>query len=136
MKIYRLDECEKLMIAMQMSGWLNDHSLCMQSIVHIYDLLTPVIYWQFPVQPAVEVTCCPQYQIISITGREFIDIMSYRYYRKPLTAQFRFQVLSHVIAGLQEVQNTYKNRRQNSTTEGIQHMVSSLTYYIAKVGWN
>ncbi|XP_066927211.1 cilia- and flagella-associated protein 54-like isoform X2 [Clytia hemisphaerica] len=95
-QIERLEKCERLLIALEMSGWLNDNQICLQSIVQIYGLLSPIIYWKFPIQPVLEVLC-------------------------------------HVFGGLQEIQSSFKNRKQNATNDSLHHMVSCLTYHIATI---
>ena len=54
-QIKRLDLCQKLLVSLKMTGYLNDNALSLQCIVQIYGLLCPIIYWQLPVSPVLQV---------------------------------------------------------------------------------
>ena len=51
----RLDLCQKLLVSLKMTGYLNDNALSLQCVVQIYGLLCPIIYWQLPVSPVLQV---------------------------------------------------------------------------------
>ena len=55
MQVARLEECERLLLAIQVSGWLNDTALCLQAVVQCYGLLTPLIHQKIPAKPVVQV---------------------------------------------------------------------------------
>ncbi|XP_057307241.1 cilia- and flagella-associated protein 54-like [Hydractinia symbiolongicarpus] len=56
-QISRLAQCEKLLVAIELSGWLNDNMLCLQAVVKMYGLLTPIIYWKLPIIPVIKILC-------------------------------------------------------------------------------
>ena len=95
-QISRLNECEKLLIAIEICGWLNDNILCLQAVVMTYGLLAPIIHWKVPIIAVLNVLLC-------------------------------------ILSSLQEIQSTFKNKKQNSTTESLRHMVSCLAYYVANI---
>lgn len=39
-----------------MAGWLNDQHIALQVVVQIYGLLSPIMYWKYPIHAALEVT--------------------------------------------------------------------------------
>lgn len=51
----RLKECEKLFVAIEIAGWLNDYQLCLQAIVQCYGLLVPLLYHQVAIIPVAQV---------------------------------------------------------------------------------
>ena len=55
MQVARLEECERLLLAIQVSGWLNDTALCLQAVVQCYGLLVPLIHQKIPAKPVVQV---------------------------------------------------------------------------------
>ncbi|XP_054611224.1 cilia- and flagella-associated protein 54-like [Dunckerocampus dactyliophorus] len=50
----RLDECERLLVAMDLAMWLNDSSFAVQAVVSCYALLVPFVFHQIPCDPAIE----------------------------------------------------------------------------------
>ena len=55
LKIERFEKCEKLLIALEMAGWLNDQHIALQVVVQIYGLLSPIMFWKYPIHAALEV---------------------------------------------------------------------------------
>lgn len=51
----RLQECQRLLLAIQVAGWLNDSALCLQAVVQCYGLLAPLIHQKIPAKPVVQV---------------------------------------------------------------------------------
>ncbi|XP_068714673.1 cilia- and flagella-associated protein 54-like isoform X3 [Montipora foliosa] len=54
-QLARLEECERLLLAIQVAGWLNDSALCLQAVVQSYGLLAPLIHQKIPAKPVVQV---------------------------------------------------------------------------------
>lgn len=54
-KIERVKECEKLLVAMDLAAWLNDTQLIMQAIIQCYGLLAPLIYFNLAYEPICQV---------------------------------------------------------------------------------
>lgn len=54
-QIERLKECEKLIVAIDIAGWLNDPLIILQAVVQCYGLLVPLIYYTVPFEPIVKV---------------------------------------------------------------------------------
>lgn len=55
MQATRLDECERMLVAMDLAMWLNDGISALQAVVICYGLLTPLIFHQVKCSPVVEV---------------------------------------------------------------------------------
>lgn len=51
----RLEECERMLVAMDLALWLNDGISALQAVVICYGLLTPLIFHQVKYSPIVEV---------------------------------------------------------------------------------
>ncbi|XP_047462207.1 cilia- and flagella-associated protein 54-like isoform X2 [Mugil cephalus] len=51
----RLAECERMLVAMDSAMCLNDGSAAVQSVVSCYSLLAPLIFYQIPCEPVVQV---------------------------------------------------------------------------------
>lgn len=70
MKIYfhfqvaRITECGRMLMAIELSNWLNDVPYALQSVVYCYGLIAPLIYHKIPSEPAIQVkvvlriSCC------------------------------------------------------------------------------
>ncbi len=54
-QIGRLHECEKMLVALEMAGWLNESNLALQAVVQCYGLLAPMIHYKIPAVPAIQV---------------------------------------------------------------------------------
>ncbi|KXJ06117.1 Cilia- and flagella-associated protein 54, partial [Exaiptasia diaphana] len=54
-QVARLRECERLLLAIQVAGWLNDAAMCLQAIVQVYGLLAPMVQQKIPAKPVVQV---------------------------------------------------------------------------------
>ena len=52
----RLRLCEKLFVAMELAGYLNDASLLLQAVVQCYGLLAPLLYHKLPALPVIQVS--------------------------------------------------------------------------------
>lgn len=51
----RLEECERMLVAMDLAMWLNDNSAALQAVVSCYGLLAPLIFHQIICDPLVQV---------------------------------------------------------------------------------
>lgn len=51
-----MKECEKMLVAMEIAGWLNDSSLVLQAVVQTYGLLVPLIQAEIVTDPIMEVS--------------------------------------------------------------------------------
>ncbi|XP_072301761.1 cilia- and flagella-associated protein 54 [Eucyclogobius newberryi] len=54
-QIARLEECERMLVAIDLIPWLIDHSDALQAVIICYGLVTPLIYHQIPCQPMIQV---------------------------------------------------------------------------------
>lgn len=50
----RLALCEKLLVAVELAGWLNEANLALQAVVQCYGLLAPLIYYKIPALPVIQ----------------------------------------------------------------------------------
>ncbi|KAK7102964.1 hypothetical protein V1264_021114 [Littorina saxatilis] len=51
----RLALCEKMMVAVELAGWLNEASLTLQAVVQCYGLVAPMLYYKIPALPVIQV---------------------------------------------------------------------------------
>nr|XP_022298746.1 cilia- and flagella-associated protein 54-like isoform X3 [Crassostrea virginica] len=51
----RLHECEKMLVALELAGWLNEANLALQAVVQCYGLLAPLIFYKIPSVAVVQV---------------------------------------------------------------------------------
>ena len=54
-QIDRLKECEKMAVAIDLAGWLNDSQVILQVVVQCYGLVAPLIYYNIPYEPIIQV---------------------------------------------------------------------------------
>ncbi|XP_059167715.1 cilia- and flagella-associated protein 54-like [Physella acuta] len=54
-QVRRLHQCEQLLVAVEMAGWLNESSLALQAVVQIYGLLAPIIYHKIPTLAVIQI---------------------------------------------------------------------------------
>lgn len=54
-QIHRLGQCEKMIVAMQLAGWLNESSHALQALVQCYGLVAPMLYHKIPALPVIQV---------------------------------------------------------------------------------
>ncbi|CAN8211290.1 unnamed protein product [Coccothraustes coccothraustes] len=54
-QVARLAECERMIVAIELSNWLNDPSFALQSVVQCYGLLAPLIYHKIFSVPVVQI---------------------------------------------------------------------------------
>nr|XP_034306398.1 cilia- and flagella-associated protein 54 isoform X5 [Crassostrea gigas] len=51
----RLRECERMLVALELAGWLNEANLALQAVVQCYGLLAPLIFYKIPSVAVVQV---------------------------------------------------------------------------------
>ena len=51
----RIRECERMLVALQLCGELNDAHLCLQVVVQCYGLLAPILHYKVAALPALQV---------------------------------------------------------------------------------
>ncbi|KAK3102398.1 hypothetical protein FSP39_011137 [Pinctada imbricata] len=51
----RLHECEKMLVAMELAGWLNEANFALQAVVQCYGLLAPLLFYKIPSVAVVQV---------------------------------------------------------------------------------
>ncbi|XP_077195229.1 cilia- and flagella-associated protein 54 isoform X2 [Paroedura picta] len=54
-QVARLAECERMLMALELSNWLNDVSYALQSVVHCYGLIAPLIFHRIHSVPLIQV---------------------------------------------------------------------------------
>ena len=54
-QIERLLLCERVLVTMQLCGWLNESNLALQAVIQCYGLLAPLIHHKIPSQPLIQV---------------------------------------------------------------------------------
>jgi hypothetical protein len=54
-QIERFKECEKMMVAIDLAGWLNDPQIILQAVVQCYGLVAPLIFYNIPYEPITQV---------------------------------------------------------------------------------
>ncbi|XP_051890136.1 cilia- and flagella-associated protein 54 [Pristis pectinata] len=51
----RLAKCEKMLVAIDLAGWINDGNQALQAVAQCYGLLAPMIFHRIPSVPVVQV---------------------------------------------------------------------------------
>ena len=54
-QISRLKECEKMIVAMEISKWLNDYPTYLQCVVQTYGLIAPILQAEIDSEPVLQV---------------------------------------------------------------------------------
>ncbi|XP_014635592.1 PREDICTED: cilia- and flagella-associated protein 54 [Ceratotherium simum simum] len=54
-QIARLKECERVLVALELSNYLNDSSYALQAVTQCYGLLAPIIYHNIVLVPVVQI---------------------------------------------------------------------------------
>ncbi|CAL1546460.1 unnamed protein product [Lymnaea stagnalis] len=54
-QIQRLHQCECLLIAVELAGFLNEASLALQAVVQMYGLLAPILYHKIPSLAVIQI---------------------------------------------------------------------------------
>ncbi|XP_069766069.1 cilia- and flagella-associated protein 54 [Narcine bancroftii] len=54
-QLRRLAKCEKMLVALDLAGWINDGSQALQAVVQCYGLLAPIIFHRIPSAPVVQI---------------------------------------------------------------------------------
>ncbi|XP_015271758.1 PREDICTED: cilia- and flagella-associated protein 54 [Gekko japonicus] len=54
-QVARLAECERMLMALELSNWLNDVQYALQSVVHCYGLIAPLIFHRIHSVPLIQV---------------------------------------------------------------------------------
>ncbi|KAK2499939.1 hypothetical protein MC885_000367 [Smutsia gigantea] len=54
-QIARLTECERVLVALELSNYLNDSSYALQAVTQCYGLLAPIIYHNIVLVPVVQI---------------------------------------------------------------------------------
>ncbi|XP_076967829.1 cilia- and flagella-associated protein 54 [Tamandua tetradactyla] len=86
-QIARLTECERVLVALELSNFLNDSSYALQAVTQCYGLLAPIIYHNIVLVPAVQILIkC----VVVLQGLPNID-----YSRKQTES---FESVQHMIA--------------------------------------
>uniref|UniRef100_A0A670IXX3 Cilia and flagella associated protein 54 n=1 Tax=Podarcis muralis TaxID=64176 RepID=A0A670IXX3_PODMU len=86
-QVARIAECGRMLVALELSNWLNDVNYALQSVVHCYGLLAPLIYHRIPSKPVIQ---------IIIKYLTVLQEMSLSTFQKRSTACY--ESLQHMIA--------------------------------------
>ncbi|XP_058047226.1 cilia- and flagella-associated protein 54 [Ahaetulla prasina] len=54
-QVARIDECARMLVAVELSNWLNDVHYALQSVVNCYGLVAPLIYHKIPSKPVIQI---------------------------------------------------------------------------------
>ncbi|KAK6177089.1 hypothetical protein SNE40_015265 [Patella caerulea] len=54
-QVSRLVECEKLLIGIELSGWLNEANLALQCVIQCYGLLAPLLFYKIPSHSVIQI---------------------------------------------------------------------------------
>ncbi|KAM4676016.1 cilia- and flagella-associated protein 54 [Discoglossus pictus] len=55
-QVCRIAECERLLVALDLSTWLSDFNYALQAVVQCYGLIVPIIYHKIPSIPVVQIS--------------------------------------------------------------------------------
>ncbi|XP_053777882.1 cilia- and flagella-associated protein 54 isoform X2 [Desmodus rotundus] len=77
-QIARLIECERVLVALELSNYLNDSSYALQAVTQCYGLLAPIIYHNIVLVPVVQILrSWKEYDLAVIIinyGKKMLDI--------------------------------------------------------------
>ena len=59
-QIARLMECENVLVALELSNYLNDSNYALQAVTQCYGLLAPIIYHNIVLVPVIQVRVSPR----------------------------------------------------------------------------
>ncbi|XP_006820960.1 cilia- and flagella-associated protein 54-like [Saccoglossus kowalevskii] len=51
----RLGQCERMLVAIELAGWLNESNMALQAVVQCYGLLAPMLHYKIPSIPTLQV---------------------------------------------------------------------------------
>ncbi|XP_053108413.1 cilia- and flagella-associated protein 54 isoform X2 [Hemicordylus capensis] len=54
-QVARLNECGRMLVAVELSNWLNDVHYSLQSVVNCYGLIAPLIYHKIASEPVIQI---------------------------------------------------------------------------------
>ncbi|XP_038666823.1 cilia- and flagella-associated protein 54 isoform X2 [Scyliorhinus canicula] len=54
-QLRRLAKCERMLIVIEIAGWINDANQALQAVVQCYGLLAPMIFHRIPSTPVVQI---------------------------------------------------------------------------------
>ncbi|XP_061438715.1 cilia- and flagella-associated protein 54 [Rhineura floridana] len=54
-QVARIAECGRMLVALELSNWLNDVHYALQSVVHCYGLISPLVYHKIPSKPVIQI---------------------------------------------------------------------------------
>ncbi|XP_072328039.1 cilia- and flagella-associated protein 54-like isoform X2 [Scyliorhinus torazame] len=54
-QLRRLAKCERILIVIEIAGWINDANQALQAVVQCYGLLAPMIFHRIPSTPVVQI---------------------------------------------------------------------------------
>ncbi|XP_025022532.1 cilia- and flagella-associated protein 54, partial [Python bivittatus] len=54
-QVARIAECGRMLVAVELSNWLNDVHYALQSVVNCYGLIAPLIYHKIPSKPIIQI---------------------------------------------------------------------------------
>ncbi|ELK34923.1 hypothetical protein MDA_GLEAN10016083 [Myotis davidii] len=79
-QIARLIECERVLVALELSNYLSDSSYALQSVTQCYGLLAPIIYHNIVLVPVIQILrSWKEYDLAVIIinyGKKMLDITS------------------------------------------------------------
>ncbi|GAB5574121.1 cilia- and flagella-associated protein 54 isoform X10 [Prionailurus iriomotensis] len=103
-QIARLIECERILVALDLSNYLNDSSYALQAVTQCYGLLAPIIYHNVVLVPVV--------QVLPTLMRE---------------------ILIKCMVVLQGLPNIVHSKKHFASFESVQHMIACCVFYITKI---
>ncbi|XP_042324461.1 cilia- and flagella-associated protein 54 isoform X2 [Sceloporus undulatus] len=54
-QVARIAECGRMLVAIDLSNWLNDVHYVLQSVVYCYGLIAPLVYHKIPSEPIIQI---------------------------------------------------------------------------------
>uniref|UniRef100_A0ABM5GFE7 Cilia- and flagella-associated protein 54 isoform X1 n=1 Tax=Pogona vitticeps TaxID=103695 RepID=A0ABM5GFE7_9SAUR len=54
-QVARITECGRMLVAIELSNWLNDVHYALQSVVYCYGLIAPLVYHKIPSEPVIQI---------------------------------------------------------------------------------
>lgn len=159
LQMRRLRECERMLVALELAGWLNEANLALQAVVQCYGLLAPLIFYKIPSVAVVQVLNlihsfhwsnyrskghmqrsfkkkCIHFDCKGSSQLLILLLKDKGRYSASLLMILTFnlsQVLQRCHVVLQEIPAGLRQKRQQSIADSLHHMTACITYSMAKV---
>ncbi|GAB1295495.1 Cilia- and flagella-associated protein 54 [Apodemus speciosus] len=126
-QVARLVECENVLVALELSNFLNDANFALQAVTQCYGLLAPIIYHNIVLVPVIQI----QQHIFNTHHQSYHKD---EHAEQPEKVTFSAaQILIKCIVVLQGIPSIIHSKKNISSFESIQHMIACCIFYMTKI---